>query len=91
MKKWTLIWLGGTVVKASACQGRTHKRWGFNSWVGRLTEGGNSNLIQYSSLKNSNDKGAWQATALMTEQLSTHAHERHRVDSMLNHRESFGT
>ena len=47
---------------------------------GRSPEVGNDNLLQYSCLENSMDRGAWQATfyraskeSAMTEQLSKHA------------------
>ena len=47
---------------------------------GRSSEAGNSNLLQYSCLKISMDRGAWQATVHWgrkesdtTKQLSTHA------------------
>ena len=48
---------------------------------GRSLGGGNGNLLQYSCLENSMDRGAWQATAHgvakslnTTEQLSAHVH-----------------
>ena len=34
---------------------------GLSSGLGRSPEGGNGNLLQYSSLEHSMDRGAWQA------------------------------
>ena len=42
--------------KEPTCQCR------FNHWVGRSPGGGNGNSLQYSCLKYSTDRGAWQAT-----------------------------
>ena len=40
--------------------------------MGRSPGGGNGNLLQYSCLKNSMDRGAWQATVHgVTEELDT--------------------
>ena len=38
--------------KAPTCQFRRHKRHGFNPWVGKITEGGHGNSLQYSCLEN---------------------------------------
>ena len=35
---------------------------GLSTETGRFPEAGNGNLLQYSCLENSMDKGAWQAT-----------------------------
>ena len=40
----------------------TIRRHGFDPWVGKIPEGENSNPLQYSSLKNPTDRGAWRAT-----------------------------
>ena len=42
-----------------ACQCRSRRRHGFNSWVGNLPGGGNDSPLQYSCLENSMDRGAW--------------------------------
>ena len=49
--------------------------------LGRFPEGGNDNPLQYCCLKNSMDRGAWQATVQKhckeldtSEQLNTHTH-----------------
>ena len=58
---WLPVWLSD---KASACQCRRHKRWGFNPWIpgsGRFPRGGNGNLLQYLCLENSMNRGAWWA------------------------------
>ena len=34
----------------------------FSPWVGKIPWGGHGNLLQYSSLENPKDRGAWQAT-----------------------------
>ena len=41
--------------------GDTHRRQGFNPWVGRSPGEGNGNPLQYSCLENSMDRGAWWA------------------------------
>ena len=53
--KW---WSG----EESTCQWRRHRRCKFDHWWGRLLGVGNGNLLQYSCLENSMDRGAWQAT-----------------------------
>ena len=53
---------GGARGKEPACKCRTHKRRGFHPWSGRSPGGGHGNPLQYSCLKNSTDRGAWQAT-----------------------------
>ena len=50
---------GSTNGKESTC---LCKRLGFNPWSGRSPGGGHGNPLQYSCLKNSMDRGAWQAT-----------------------------
>jgi len=47
--------------RKSTCQSKRHKRHGFDPWVGKMPGVGNSNLFQYSCLKNSVDRGAWRA------------------------------
>ena len=46
--------------KESGCHCRRHKRCGFNIWVGKTHRVGNDNPLQYSCLKNSMDRRAWQ-------------------------------
>ena len=53
-------WLSG---KEQACQCRRHKSHGFILGSERSPGRGNGNLLLYSCLKNSMDRGAWQATA----------------------------
>ena len=45
-----------------ACQGRRHKRFRLNPWVGVIPGEGQGNPLQDSCLKNPMDTGAWQAT-----------------------------
>ena len=49
-------WLSG---KESACQCRRYRRHRFDPWVGKIPGVGNGNLLQYSCLENSMDRGAW--------------------------------
>ena len=62
--------------KESTC--RRCKRYGFNLWVRKIPGGGNGNPLQYSGLKNTMDRGAWQAIVHAVvknqTQLSEHAH-----------------
>ena len=75
-----LLWgfTDGLSGKESTCQCRRCKRHGFDPWVRKIRGEGNGNLLQYSCLENSMDRGAWQATVHgttesdVTEQLSTH-------------------
>ena len=65
---------GGTSGKELTCQFRCKKR-SFSPWVRKVPRVGNP--LQYSSLENSMDGGAWQATVQgvskhMTEQTRTH-------------------
>ena len=53
---------GGTVGKESTCQCRHMGYAGLIPGSGRSSKEGNSNLLQYSCLENSMDRGAWQAT-----------------------------
>ena len=55
MEKGLPWWFSG---KESICQCR---RLGFNPWVERSHGGGNGNPLQYACLRNSMDRGAWQA------------------------------
>ena len=59
---WYSIFPGGATGKESTCQCRRSKRHGFDSWSWRSPGEGNGNPLQYSSLGNPMDKGAWQAT-----------------------------
>ena len=56
---WLPWWLNS---KEYSCQCRRHRRLRFNPWVGRSPGVGNGNLLQYSCLENSMDRGAWWAT-----------------------------
>ena len=47
--------------KESSCQHRGCKRCRFDPWVGNIPGAGNDNLLQYSCLENSTDRGAWRA------------------------------
>ena len=53
---------GGASGKEPTCQCRRCKRRRFDSRVGRSPGGGHSNPSQYSYLKNSMDREAWQVT-----------------------------
>ena len=41
----------GASGKEPTCQFRRHKRHGFSPWVGKITEGGHGNSLQYSCLE----------------------------------------
>ena len=51
------VWLRG---KESASHCRRYRRHQFNHWSGRSPGVGNGNLLQYSCLEKSTDRGAWQ-------------------------------
>ena len=51
------------VGKEPTCQCRRRRRFKFNPGSGRYPGGGNVNLLQYSCLESSTDRGTWQATA----------------------------
>ena len=53
---------GGASDKELIGQCRRHKRCGFDPWVRNIHWRGHDNPLQYSSLGNLMDKGAWQAT-----------------------------
>ena len=57
-----LIDLGFPGGKEYTCQRVRHKRHGFSPWLERPPGVGNVNLLQYSCLENSVDRGAWWAT-----------------------------
>ena len=59
---FSMGFLGGTSGKEPACQCRRHKRGRFDPWVGTSPGGGHGNPLQYSSLENPMDRGAWWAT-----------------------------
>ena len=64
-------WLRG---KEPACP---YRRCRSDPWVKRYPEGGNGNLLQYSFLENSMDRGAWWArvqTVAKGQTLTEHAH-----------------
>ena len=48
--------------KEPTCQCRRYKGHRFDPWATRSPGGGNDNLLQYSSLENPMDRGAWRAT-----------------------------
>ena len=78
---------GGSVGKESACNaGDT----GLIPGSGRSPEGGHGNLLQYSCLENSVDRGVWQTTVhrvakrlTQLKQLSTHTHTEKKQDRNL--------
>ena len=53
------IFPGGTSGKESACQCGRPKKHGFDPYTGKMPRGGNGNPLQYSSLENPMDRGAW--------------------------------
>ena len=53
---------GGASGKKPACQGRRHKRHGFDPWVGKMPWSRKWQPTQYSCLKNPMDRGGWWAT-----------------------------
>ena len=53
------VFPGGSGGKESACSAEDP---GLIPGSGRSPEGGNGNLLQYSCMENSMDRGAWQAT-----------------------------
>ena len=53
---------GGSVVKNTPANTRDARDTGSIPGSGRSLGGGNGNLLQYSFLENSTDRGAWQAT-----------------------------
>ena len=69
---------GGTVVKNPPANVGGARDRGSVPKLGKSLGVGNSNLLQYSCLKNSMDRGAWQTTvhgiAKSQTQLSTHTH-----------------
>ena len=71
---WLPRWLSG---KEFTCQCRTHKRQGFDSWVGKIFQRRKWQSLQYHCLENSMDRGAWQARVHQVEKhwtrLSMHA------------------
>ena len=50
---------GGANDKEPACQCWRHKSYGFNPWVENIPWRGYGNRLQYSSLENLMDRGAW--------------------------------
>ena len=52
----------GSTDKESVCNAGDAGDAGSNPGLRRSPGGGNGNLLQYSCLKNSMDRGAWQAT-----------------------------
>ena len=53
---------GGISGKEPACQYRRHNRCRCHPWVGKIPWRRDGNPLQYSSLENPMDKGAWRAT-----------------------------
>ena len=75
------IYIGSTVLKNLPASARDEGDLGSISGSGRSPGGGNGNLLQYSCLENSMDRGGWQATSPWsykelntTEHSYTHAH-----------------
>ena len=60
----------------STCQHRRCLTCRFDAWMGEPPGGGSGNLIQYSCLENSKDRGAWQATVHGVAELDTTEHTR---------------
>ena len=54
--------LGGTVVKNSLANAGDTRDMGSIPGLGRSSEGGHGNPLQYSCLENPMDRGAWRAT-----------------------------
>ena len=52
----------GASGKEPACQCRRHKQHGFDSWVGKILQGGHGNPLQDSCLEKLMNRGAWWAT-----------------------------
>ena len=78
-------WLSG---KESTCQSRTHRRCGFDSWVGKIPGGGNGNPFQSSCLENLMDRGAWQVAVHGVTELDTTEHTSmctHTYENMTEH------
>ena len=50
---------GGVSSKGPTCQGRRHKRCGFDSWARKIPWSRHGNPLQYSCLENPTDRGAW--------------------------------
>ena len=72
---------GGTSGKEPACQCRRQRDMGPIPGLGRSSEGGHGNPLQYSCLENPMDRGAWRATVYRVKenqtwlkQFSTKAH-----------------
>ena len=57
--------------KESACNAGDTGEAGSVSGLGRSPGGGNGNPLEYSALKNSTDRGAWQATVQRVAELDT--------------------
>ena len=68
---------GGASGKEPICQCRRCKRPGFDIWVGKIPGGEHSSPLQYYSLENPMDRGAWWAivhrVTKSLKQLGTHA------------------
>ena len=74
---------GGTVVKSPPANAGDTAEAGLIPGLGRSSGGGNGNLLHYSCLENSMDKGAWHTTvhevAESQTQLRTHSHTYSRL------------
>ena len=68
----TMGFPGGTSSKEPSCQCRRLREAGSIPGLGRSPGVGNSNLLQYSGLENSMDRGAWWATVHGTAESETH-------------------
>ena len=58
----TGVFPDGTRGEEPACQWKRHRRCRFDPWVGKIPGGMHGNPLQYSSLENSMNRGAWRAT-----------------------------
>ena len=75
------IYIGGTVLKNLPANARDEGDLGSILGLGRSPGGGNGNLLHYSCLENSMDRGGWPATSPWsykelntTEHVCSHAH-----------------
>ena len=87
-----LIFPGVLVVKNPPANAGDLRDIGSIPGSGRSLGGGNGNLLQYSCLENSMDRGAWQATVHgvsesdTTEHMHKHTHTNHKIHRETKHR-----